>query len=125
MIYGVGTDIIEIDRVYKSLNRNIKIISKLFSDREVEILKSKGYKAESIAGNFSAKEAVVKSIGTGLRGFSLKEIEILRDELDRPVVIADGKFKKFLESIGVEKILVSISHSKNYATATAIAITAS
>lgn len=121
-IYGIGNDIIEIDRVRKALNRNIKLLDKLFSEEELSMLKSKKYKAESVAGNFSAKEAVVKAVGTGLRGFSAKEVQILRDELGKPYVRATGKFEKFLEDIGVVDIMVSISHSKNYATATAIAI---
>lgn len=121
-IFGIGTDIIEIERIHQSLNRNLKILDKMFSDDELSVLKEKGYKPESVAGGFSAKEAVVKSIGTGLRGFSLKEVQILRDELNKPVVVPTGKFKEYLESISVIEIKVSISHSKNYATATAIAI---
>ena len=67
IIYGIGTDIVEIDRIRTSLNRNIKLLDKMFSPREMQMLKLKDYKAESVAGNFSAKEAVVKSVGTGLR----------------------------------------------------------
>lgn len=122
MIYGIGTDIIEIERIQKALNRNLKLLDKLFSDAELLVLKEKNYKAESVAGNFCAKEAVVKSIGTGLRGFPLKDIQILRDELNRPIVLAKGKFKDYCDKKGISEIMVSISHSKDYATATAIAI---
>ena len=122
IIYGIGTDIVEVDRIKTSLNRNLKILDKIFSPRELQILKSKDYKAESVAGNFSAKEAVVKSVGTGLRGFGLHDVEILRDNLNKPIVVCSGKFKEFCHEIGVVNIIVSISHSKNYATSTAIAI---
>ena len=121
-IYGIGNDIIEIDRIKNSLNRNLKLLDKMFSEDELVMLSKKSYKPESVAGNFSAKEAVVKSIGTGLRGFSPKEVQILRDELNKPILVPLGKFKDFLEEIGVVDIKISISHSKNYATATAIAI---
>ncbi|MBC2575287.1 holo-ACP synthase [Peptostreptococcus canis] len=121
-IYGIGTDIIEIDRIKQSLNRNLKLLDKLFSKNELEELKKKNYKSESIAGNFAAKEAVVKSVGTGLRGFNVKDIEILRDNLNKPVVVASGNFKIFLDENNIKDIKVSISHSKSYATATAIAI---
>lgn len=121
-IYGIGTDIIEIDRIKQSLNRNLKLLDKLFSKNELEELKKKNYKSESIAGNFAAKEAVVKSVGTGLRGFNAKDIEILRDNLNKPVVVASGNFKIFLDENNIKDIKVSISHSKRYATATAIAI---
>lgn len=122
IIYGIGTDIVEIDRIKTTLNRNLKFLDKVFSPREMLVLKSKDYKAESVAGNFSAKEAVVKSVGTGLRGFSMHDVEILRDDLNRPIVVSSGKFKDYCDIIKVKEIMVSISHSKNYATATAIAI---
>ncbi|WP_101772509.1 holo-ACP synthase [Peptostreptococcus faecalis] len=125
MIYGIGTDIIEIDRIRNSINKNPKLLQKLFSEDELDLLSSKNFKAESVAGNFSAKEAVIKSVGTGLRGFSIKDVQILRDDLNKPIVVFSGEFKNFCESINVEKILVSISHSKNYAVANAIAILSS
>lgn len=121
-IYGIGTDIIEIDRIRNALNKNLRLLDKIFSEDELIVLKEKNYKSESVAGNFSAKEAVVKSIGTGLRGFNLKDVQILRNELNMPIVVPTGKFKEYLNKIGVSEIMVSISHSKNYATATAIAI---
>lgn len=121
-IYGIGTDIIEIERIKNSLNRNLKLLDKVFSTRELEMLKQKNYSPESVAGNFVAKEAVVKSVGTGLRGFNMKDVEIVRDDLNKPVVLSSGKFESFLSERNISEIMVSISHSKNYATATAIAI---
>lgn len=121
MIYGIGTDIIEIDRIKKSYEKNPKLLNKLFSDREIQVLEKKKFKPQSIAGMFCAKEAIVKSVGTGLRNFSIKDLEILRNNLDKPVVIMTGAFKEFCDEEGIENIMVSISHSINYATATAIA----
>lgn len=122
MIYGIGTDIIEIERIHNALNRNLKLLDKMFSEDELNVLKVKKYKPESVAGNFSAKEAVVKAVGTGLRGFSLKDVQILRDDMNKPIVVANGKFKDFCKKNNISEIMVSISHSKHYATATAIAI---
>ncbi|MEG0250420.1 MAG: holo-ACP synthase [Peptostreptococcus sp.] len=122
MIYGIGTDIIEIERIHKALNRNLKLLDKLFSEDELLVLKEKNYRAESVAGNFCAKEAIVKSLGTGLRGFPLVDVQILRDKLNKPIVVPKGKFKEFCDEMKISDIMVSISHSKNYATATAIAI---
>ncbi|WAW15081.1 holo-ACP synthase [Peptostreptococcus equinus] len=121
MIYGIGTDIIEIDRIKKSYEKNPKLLNKLFSDREIQVLEKKKFKPQSIAGMFCAKEAIVKSVGTGLRNFSIKDLEILRNNLNKPVVIMTGAFKEFCDEEGIENIMVSISHSINYATATAIA----
>lgn len=122
MIYGIGNDIIEIDRISQAMDRNPRIIDKLFSDREKAMLETKGFKAESVAGNFCAKEAVVKSLGTGLRGFKLEDLEILRDEANKPYVVTSGKLKDLCSDLGISQIIVTISHSKTCALATAIAI---
>lgn len=122
MIYGIGNDIIEIDRISKAMERNPRIIDKLFSDREKAMLETKGFKPESVAGNFCAKEAVVKSLGTGLRGFKLEDLEILRDEVNKPYVVTNGKLKDLCSDLGISQIIVTISHSKTCALATAMAI---
>lgn len=122
MIYGLGTDIIEIERIEKAYNKNPKLLDKLFSSDEIKILEMKKFRAHSIAGMFCAKEAIVKSVGTGLRNFSVKDFQILRNDLNKPIVVMTGSFKDFCHSIGVREIMVSISHSDKYATATAIAI---
>jgi holo-[acyl-carrier-protein] synthase len=122
MIYGIGNDIIEIDRISQAMDRNPRIIDRLFSDREKAMLETKSFKPESVAGNFCAKEAVVKSLGTGLRGFQLEDLEILRDEANKPYVVTSGKLKDLCSDLGVSQIIVTISHSKTCALATAIAI---
>ena len=122
MIYGIGNDIIEIDRIRQALDRNSRLIDKLFSDNEIAMLRAKGFKAQSIAGNFCAKEAAVKALGTGLRGFKILDLEILRDELDKPYVVIGGKLKDMCDELGISQIMVTIAHSDNYATATAIAL---
>lgn len=122
MIYGIGTDIIEIDRIHKALNRNLKLLNKIFSEEELEMLKKKNFKSESVAGNFCAKEAVMKALGTGLRHFKLTDVQILRDELNKPIVVPKGKFLELCNQNNITTIMVSISHSKNYANANAIAI---
>ena len=86
MIIGIGTDIIEIERIEIAVKRTKGFINKLFTENEINIFESRGFKSEVIAGNFAAKEAVSKALGTGFRGFGVKDIEILRDELGKPVV---------------------------------------
>ena len=79
MIIGIGTDIIEIERIEIAVKRTKGFINKLFTENEINIFESRGFKSEVIAGNFAAKEAVSKALGTGFRGFGVKDIEILRD----------------------------------------------
>ncbi|EHJ02306.1 Holo-(acyl-carrier-protein) synthase [Clostridium sp. DL-VIII] len=119
MIIGIGTDIIEINRIEKAVNRTKNFIIKSFTNSEIEYFNSKGLKSNIIAGNFAAKEAVSKALGTGFRGFGLKDIEILRDSLGKPVVHLSDKLYKLID-IKEFNIHISISHSKENAIAYAV-----
>ena len=119
MIIGIGTDIIEICRVEKAVKSTKGFIEKLFTENEIKMFESKGFKSEVIAGNFAAKEAVSKAIGTGFRGFGLKDIEVLRNELGRPIVNLSSKVYRALDRENVN-IHLSISHSKDNAIAYAV-----
>ena len=119
MIIGIGIDIIEINRIEKVMLRTSSFIEKSFTSNEIEYFKLKGLKGNVIAGNFAAKEAISKAIGTGFRGFGLKDIEVLRDDLGKPVVNLSYKIYKLLD-IKEFNIHVSISHSKENAIAYAV-----
>lgn len=122
-ILGIGIDIIEIDRIEKVLNRTPRFLDRNFTEKEIEYFKKNNLKSESIAGNFAAKEAISKAIGTGIRGFNLKDIEILRDDLGKPIVNKYNNLKEICIKYSVKEIKVSISHSENYAVANSIVIT--
>ena len=118
MILGVGTDIIEILRIEEAISNNSNFLNKLFTEKEIEMFKKRKMKSEVIAGNFSAKEAISKTLGTGFRGFSFKDIEVLRDELGKPIVYLSENIEKI---IGRDyKINLSISHNNTSAIAFAI-----
>lgn len=119
MIIGIGTDIIEINRIENVMKRTKSFIEKSFSEEEIKYFISKGFRSNVVAGNFAAKEAISKAIGTGFRGFGLKDIEVLRDELGKPIVILSSKIYEILE-VKEFNIHVSISHSKENAIAYAI-----
>lgn len=119
MIIGVGTDIIEIARIEKAVNNTNGFVEKLFTKKELELFKSKNMRSEVIAGNFAAKEAISKAIGTGVRGFSLKDIEVLRDELGKPIATLNENIIKILE-VNSFKLNISISHNNTSAIAFAI-----
>lgn len=114
MIIGIGIDIIEISRIKKAVERTSNFLERNFSNNEIEYFRSKSYKAESIAGSFAAKEALSKALGTGFRGFSLKDIEVLRDELGKPYIELSEKINKIVEEKNLKnlKIHLSISHNK-------------
>lgn len=122
-ILDIGIDIIEIDRIEKAVTKSAKFLDKIFTENEIKYFESKGFKAETIAGNFAAKEAVSKSIGRGIREYGFRDIEILRDELGKPIVKTYNNLEKICIDYNVLEIKVSISHCKDYAVANAIAIT--
>lgn len=120
MIIGIGTDIIEIKRIECALERNSSFINKLFTENEIDYLKSRKMRPESVAGRFAAKEAVSTALGTGIRGFEFKDIEIDKNTLGKPIVSLRGEAKKLGEKLGNYKIHLSISHSKENAIAYAV-----
>ena len=121
MIIGIGVDIIEIERVRQAIQNNKNFLSKLFTEREIDYFISRNMNSEVIAGNFAAKEAVSKALGTGIRGFSFKDIEILRNELGKPEVIlhsgANLIGNKLVGNNNSLRIHLSISHNNSSAIA--------
>ena len=121
MILGIGTDIIEVDRIRKVMERDIGFRDKIFTPHEIEYCESKRHKYQHYAGRFSAKEAFLKAIGTGWRyGIRFGDIEVTHDELGKPEINVYGKAKEWVESESVSNIHVSLSHLKEMATAVVI-----
>lgn len=118
-MYNCGVDIIEISRIEKSM-QNSRFLEKLFSEKEREMFKTKNFSSQTVAANFAAKEAFSKSIKTGVRGFELKDISVLRDELGCPYFEFSDKVKEIAESKNLG-FSVSLSHTNTYACAMVIA----
>lgn len=121
-ILDIGVDIVEIERIKRYLNKNENFLKKLFTEKEIELFREKGYAPQTIAGNFAAKEAISKSLGLGIRGYNFKDIEILRNELGKPIVKTHNNLEKISKNYNILEIKVSISHGKDYAVANAITI---
>ena len=120
MIVGIGNDIIEIERIEKAISKE-GFKNKVYTQRELENIEKRGNRTETYAGIFSAKEAISKAIGTGVREFSLTDLEILNDDLGKPYVVVSEKLDKILRNKKEDyQIEISISHSKKYAIAMAI-----
>lgn len=90
-------------------------MEKSFTEEEQKMFIKKSMRNEVIAGNFSAKESISKALGTGFRGFSLQDIEILRDNLGKPYVNLYGNCRSLADKLGVTKIHVTISHNRSTA----------
>lgn len=121
MIVGIGNDIIEIHRIEMVVSKNSRFILRNFTKREKDYFQKRNNSFECIAGNFAAKEAVSKALGTGFRGFDLVDVEVIRDKEGAPLVYLHGKARELSKEKKIDKIWVSISHCKEYASAVAIA----
>jgi len=119
MIIGIGTDIIEIERVKQAIN-NRHFVERVYTVKEQNYCESRGRQATaSYAARFAGKEAFFKAIGTGII-CNLTEVEILNDNLGCPHIFLTGKADELVTKAEAEKIHISLSHSKNYAVATCI-----
>ena len=122
MIFGIGTDIIEIKRIetMKSLD---KFASKILSHNEKEFYDSLTNQKQIIyiSKQFAAKEAIAKAIGTGIRNDAhFKNIEILRDKNGAPIFNALNKLEKIISDLGITKTHVSLADERDYAIAIAV-----
>lgn len=121
MIYGIGTDIIEVSRIHAVMEKDIGFRDKIFTSGEITYCETKRYKYENYAARFSAKEAFMKAIGTGWRfGIRFADIEVYHDEFGKPLIRLYGKAEELGKIEGISKIHVSLSHVKEIATAVVI-----
>lgn len=117
MIVGIGCDIIEIERIARAINSE-SFIRRVFTAEEAAYCQRRGQQAAaSFAARFAAKEAVLKALGTGLREGSLQEIAVDNDGLGKPLVQLSGHFAMLAKQLGVKNIQISLSHSRELATA--------
>ena len=116
-----GTDLIEIDRITNTLETyGERFLKRIYTQHEIDFCNGK---ANSLAGRFAAKEAVMKLLGTGIRGVGWKEIEIHRQRGHKPTINLYNKAKNIAIKKKIINIEISISHSRSTAFAVAVAST--
>ncbi|SNS09577.1 holo-[acyl-carrier-protein] synthase [Anaerovirgula multivorans] len=122
MIKGSGIDIIEISRIERAVKKNQRFIEKIFTVEEIKLFEERNYRYNTIAGFFAAKEATAKALGTGIRNIQWKDIEVKKDAMGKPFIKLHNNARNIAYSKNIKDIHLSISHSKEYAVAQAIAI---
>ena len=122
MILGIGIDIIEVARIRASLEKfGERFGQRILLPDEMAYCLSHQYPAPFVAARFAAKEAISKAFGTGIGAqLGWQDMEIAHRESGEPFVILHGKGKELFESRHAKRLLVSISHTKEYAAVTAI-----
>lgn len=116
MVFGIGIDLIEVERINKQLTSNPRFVKRIFTQKEIDYCEGKKNKAQNYAARFAAKEAFFKALGTGWReGLAFKQVEVLNDEMGKPEIFLYGKAKQWIKDKGITNIQVSLSHLKNLA----------
>jgi holo-[acyl-carrier protein] synthase len=122
MVIGLGTDIAEIARVEKSIARfGERFLERVYTAGEIAYCMRKKSSGESFAARFAAKEAGAKALGTGIaRGVSWQEIEVRRQPGQRPTLHLMGRAAELAAELGVDRISLSLTHSKDLAMAVVV-----
>lgn len=116
-MYKIGMDLVEIKRMERSIQSK-HFCKRVFGEREYDELLKRGFPTQSAAACFAAKEAFSKAIGTGIRGFSLNEVEVLHYENGKPYLFLSGNALKMAENLSFD---VSITHTDETAGAIVLA----
>ncbi|KPL00245.1 MAG: hypothetical protein AMJ91_05085 [candidate division Zixibacteria bacterium SM23_73_3] len=121
MLVGLGVDMVEVGRIKKALDRwGERFLRRIFTSQERSYCKRKAHPEQSLAARFAAKEAALKAIGTGLSGgIRWTDVEIANDQKGKPEMRLG---EKITQRIGKKKILISISHTREFAIAFAILV---
>ena len=123
-IIGIGTDITECLRIARMIERHAELfINRVYTPEEIRYCQSRKQATQHWTGRWAAKEAVLKALGTGWRrGISWRDVEVLNEPGGKPVCTLRGGAKEAARQIGAAEVLVTISHCRTHATATAIAV---
>lgn len=123
MVVGLGTDMIEIDRIERSIARyGRSFLNRVFTPGEVAYCMAKKNSGESFAARFAAKEAGAKALGTGIsRGVSWREFEVRRLPGHRPELFLHGRAAELAELLGIRRLSLSLSHSRTVSIAVVVA----
>ncbi len=123
MVLGLGTDLIETSRVQQSIDRfGERFLQRIFTAGEIAYCTRKKNSAESFAARFAAKEAGAKALGTGIsRGVTWKEFEVKREKSGRPSLHLTGRAEELAQAMGVRRLQLSLTHSRELALAVVVA----
>ncbi len=123
-IVGLGTDIVECLRIAQMIERHGELfIGRVYTTHEMEYCSTRKAATQHYAGRWAAKEAVLKAIGTGwIKGVGWRDIEVRNHPNGRPTIVLGGGVREICERHGIADVLISISHCRCHATATAIAV---
>jgi holo-[acyl-carrier protein] synthase len=124
-IVAHGIDLVDRPRIEQMIKRHgRRFVDRIFTNAERSYAEANKDTVEKLAGRFAAKEAILKLMGTGWRGkIAWTDIEVVNNALGQPEVTLVGEVKKLADKLGIKHISVSITHTANFAIASAVALT--
>lgn len=119
MIYGIGTDLVDVKRLEKILQRwGERFAERVYSQNEITYCQTKACPAIHYAARFAAKESFLKSLGIGLgMGVALKDVEVINNTQGSPQLHMNEKIRGILEKLGITAVHVSMTHTREHAQA--------
>ena len=118
---GLGTDIVEIARIAKQLDKSHRLAERVLTATEMHTFNAHKFPERFLAKRFAAKEAAVKALGTGIgSGVSFQNIEVVSLDSGQPTLVFSGKFSELCEKHGINRSFISISDEQHYAMATVV-----
>ena len=123
-IVAHGIDLVDFPRIEEMAKRHgERFLNRVFTATEQAYAKANKNGLEKLAGRFAAKEAILKLMGTGWRGkIAWTDIEIVNNPAGQPEVTLSGEVEKIANKLGIKHISVSITHTANFAIASAVAL---
>lgn len=123
MVHGIGTDIIEIERIKRTVDRKgERFLKRVFTDSELAFCSSRENPFPCLAARFAAKEAVLKALGTGIGNCRWTDVEVVRNGAGAPEIVLSGNAGKLACEIGITRVMISISHDRERAVSFALAV---
>jgi holo-[acyl-carrier protein] synthase len=122
MIYGIGIDLVKIKRIAEAQRRwGERFHNKAFTSGEIQYCLRKRDPAPNFAARFAAKEALVKALGIGLRrGVHLRDVEVQRGPLGKPVLKLHGRALEICTQEGITRVFLSLTHDQDFSAAVVV-----
>jgi holo-[acyl-carrier protein] synthase len=121
VIFGIGTDMIRVERMEKLIAEGKPYLETIFTEKEMDYCETRARKSEHYAARYAAKEALLKALGSGWRdGIAYSDIEIVNDELGKPQVLLHGEVRTRFDSHQIKQTSISLSHIDEIAIAVVI-----
>ena len=117
-MHTVGVDIIEISRITQTVKRwGDRFLHRTYTEGELAYCRGR---PTQLAARFAAKEAVMKALGTGIRGVGWRDVEVVRARSGAPSIKLHGRGAKVAERLAMSQVALSLSHSREYAVASVV-----